>query len=76
MPEADRLSPKVCISIPTKGTNRAETTEWLLRAFVELAPGVEVQIVNDDRPLQHARNVQAQRFLASACTHLFFLDSD
>ena len=67
---------RVCISIPTKGNIRAETVEWLLRAFVELAPNVEVQIVNDPRPLQHVRNVQAQRFLASACTHLFLLDAD
>ncbi len=55
---------------------RAETVEWLLRAFVELAPNVEVQIVIESRPLQHARNVQAQRFLDSNCTHLFLLDSD
>ncbi len=55
---------------------RAETVEWLLRAFVELAPNVEVQIVIESRPLQHARNVQVQRFLASNCTHLFLLDSD
>ena len=51
--------------------------EWVLRAFVELAPDVEVQIVNDPRPLEHARNLQVHRFLASTrCTHLFLLDSD
>ena len=67
---------KVCISIPTKGSVRAETMEWTLRAFVDLAPNVEVQIVNDNVPLEGARNIQAQRFLASKCSHLFLLDAD
>ncbi len=69
-------SSRVCISIPTLGNVRAETMEWTLRAFVELAPDVEVHIVSENVPLEHARNVQAQRFLASRCTHLFLLDSD
>ncbi len=67
---------RVCISIPCKGSVRAEMIEWTLRAFVELAPDVEVHIVNENAPLEHARNVQAQRFLASECSHLFLLDSD
>ena len=67
---------KVCISIPTTGSVRAETMEWTLRAFVDLAPDVEVQIVNDNVPLEGARNIQAQRFLASKCSHLFLLDAD
>ena len=67
---------KTCISVATKGTLRAETVEWLLRAFVQLAPQVEVQIVTDPRPLEHARNLQVHRFLATDCTHLFLLDSD
>lgn len=67
---------RVCISIATKGEIRAETVEWLLRAFVQLAPNVEVQIVNDTRPLQHARCVQVDRFLASRCTDIFLLDAD
>jgi len=50
--------------------------EWTLRAFVELAPEVEVQIVNEGLPLEHVRNVQAQRFLATKCSHLFLLDAD
>ena len=50
--------------------------EWALRAFVELAPDVEVHIVSENVPLEAARNMQAQRFLASSCTHLFLLDSD
>ncbi len=70
------MTDRVCISIVTKGTLRAETVEWLLRTFVQLAPKVEVQIVNDARPLEHARNEQVHRFLASECTHLFLLDSD
>ena len=64
------------ISIPTRGTVRAETMEWTLRAFVALAPDVQVDIVSGPFPLEHARNVQAQRFLASPSTHLFLLDSD
>ena len=68
--------PRVCISIPTKGSVRAETMEWVLRTFVELAPHVEVYLVNDGAPLQHVRNVQVQRFLASKCSHLFLLDAD
>lgn len=67
---------RVCISIPTKGSVRAETMEWTLRAFVELAPNVEVHLVVDGAPLQHVRNVQTQRFLASKCSHLFLLDAD
>ena len=69
-------SPKVCISIPCKGNVRAETMDWTLRTFVQLAPDVEVQIVSENVPLEAARNVQARRFLASDCTHLFLLDSD
>ncbi len=69
-------SPRVCISIVTKGTLRAETVEWLLRAFVQLAPQVEVHIVKVPQPLEHARNLQVQRFLATECSHLFLLDAD
>ena len=67
---------RVCISIATKGTIQAQTVAWLLQSFVQLAPEVEVQIVADSMPLQHARCEQVQRFLASRCTHLFILDSD
>lgn len=70
------MTDRVCISCVTKGTLRAETVEWLLRTFVQLAPQVEVDIVTDPRPLEHARNTQVHRFLATACTHLFILDSD
>jgi len=35
-----------------------------------------VHIVSTPLPLEHARNEQVQRFLASKCTHLFLLDSD
>jgi hypothetical protein len=66
----------VTISIPTRGSIRAETMEWTLRAFVELAPDVQVDIVSENVPLEHARNLQAQRFLASPSTHLFLLDAD
>lgn len=70
-------SPKVCVSIPTRGSLRAETVEWLLRAFVQLAPDVEVQIVHTPYPIDHQRNLQVIRFLESpfAGTHLFLLDS-
>lgn len=68
--------PRVTISIPTRGSVRAETMEWTLRAFVALAPDVQVDIVSENVPLEHARNVQAQRFLVSASTHLFLLDAD
>lgn len=67
---------RVAISIPTRGDFRAETVEWLLRAYTQLAPNVEVHIVNTPYPLPHARNEQVHRFLASSCTHLFTLDSD
>ncbi len=69
-------SPSVCISIPTRGAIRGETVQWLLRAFVELAPNVEVQVCVDGRPLDHNRNRQVMRFLATRRTHLFLLDSD
>lgn len=68
--------PRVAISIPTRGDLRAETVEWLLRAYTQLAPDVEVHIVSTPLPLPHARNEQVHRFLASSCTHLFTLDSD
>jgi GT2 family glycosyltransferase len=66
----------VCISIVTKRDIYAGTARWLLRTFVDIAPNVEVHIIDDPRPLQHARCLQVQRFLASECTHLFLLDSD
>ena len=71
-----RLLLRPCISVVTKGSIRAETTQWLLRAFVQLAPQVEVDIVCDPRPLEHARNMQVHRFLKTEYTHLFLLDSD
>jgi GT2 family glycosyltransferase len=55
---------------------RAETVEWILQTYTEMAPGVEVHIVNTPLPLPHARNMQVHRFLKSSCTHLFTLDSD
>lgn len=67
---------RVCISTVTKGWIRAETADWRDRAFVQLAPNVEIQTVIDSRPLQHARCVQINRFLASSCTSIFLLDSD
>jgi hypothetical protein len=67
---------RVCISIATKQNVNAQTVLWLLRAFVQLAPEVEVQIIANSMPLQHARCEQVQRFLATRCTHLFLLDSD
>lgn len=60
----------------TKGSMRAETSAWIVRAVVQLAPNVEYDPIIDPRPLEHARNLQVHRFLASACTHLFILDSD
>jgi len=54
----------------------AATVEWLLRAFTQLAPDVEVQIVRTPNPLQHARCEQVRRFLATDCSHMFLLDSD
>lgn len=68
--------PRVCISTPTRGWIRAETADWRDRAFVQLAPHVELQTVLDTRPLQHARCVQVVWFLASSCTHIFLLDAD
>jgi len=67
---------RVCISVATKGHMHAATVEWLLRAFAQLAPDVEVHIVRNSNPLQHARCEQVRRFLASECSHMFILDSD
>ncbi len=67
---------RVCISTPTKGNVRAETSEWRLRAFVQLCPDVEIHTVITSLPLQHARNEQVRRFLETKCTHLFLLDAD
>jgi len=47
-----------------------------MQAFVQLAPNVEIIPAITSLPLEHARNEQVQRFLASKCTHLFLLDSD
>ncbi len=49
---------------------------WTVRAYTQLAPNVEVHIVQENIPLDAARNVQAERFLASKCSHLFLLDAD
>lgn len=69
-------SHRVCISTPTTGWIRAETSEWRLKAFVQLAPNVEVHAVLTPKPLEHARNEQVHRFMASNCTDLFLLDAD
>lgn len=70
------MTNRPCISVATKGSIRAETVQWILRAFIQLKPAVEIDIVNDPRPLEHARNLQVHRFLETTCTHLFILDSD
>ena len=70
------MTQRVCISLPTRQNVHAETVSWLLRAYTELAPNVEVQIVHTPHPLEYVRNEQVRRFLASDCTHLFLLDSD
>ncbi len=67
---------RVCISTPTKGYLRAETSDWRLRAFAQLVPEVEVHTIITPKPLEHARNEQVLRFFAASCTHLFLLDSD
>lgn len=48
---------------------------WAIRALIQLAPNVELDIKRCTFPLQHARNVQREAFLASRCTHMFLLDS-
>ena len=67
---------RVCISIATKQSIDAQTVLWLLQAFVQLAPEVEVSIVANSMPLQHARCEQVKHFLTTRCTHIFLLDSD
>lgn len=67
---------RVCISIVTKGWIRAEAADWRDRAFVQLYPNVELQTVISSHPLQAARCLQIDQFLASACTSIFLLDSD
>lgn len=66
---------RVRICCPNKGSIATPTVQWLMRAFVQLAPDVEADITTCMYPLQHARNVQREAFLASRCTHMFLLDS-
>ncbi len=68
------MNNRVLISVATKGTIRAETSAWIVRACAE--PTVGYDPVIDPRPLEHVRNLQVHRFLATDFTHLFFLDSD
>jgi hypothetical protein len=71
---SDRV--KVCISMITRGSMLAATSEWILQACAELFPDVEVHYVIDGHPVDHMRNLQVKRFLESDCTHLFTIDSD
>jgi len=66
---------RVRICCPNKGSIATETVQWLMRAFVQLAPNVEVDMTPCTYPLQHARNAQREAFLTSRCTHMFLLDS-
>jgi hypothetical protein len=67
---------KVCISMITRGNMRAETSEWILRAYTQLSPDVEVHYVIDGYSVDHMRNIQVKRFLESDCSLLFTIDSD
>jgi hypothetical protein len=68
---------KVCISLVTRGWMRVETALWILAAYTQLAPSVEVQYVVGFPLVDHMRNLQVKRFLEETdCSHLFILDSD
>lgn len=67
---------RVYIAVANKGSIRAETARWALRAFTELAPNVVVQMDPIRQTLQHARSVHRKLFLRTQCTHMFLLDSD
>lgn len=68
-----RSEAKVWVSIPTKGSLRAETVLWILSQ-----PDIGVDIVQTRLPLEHARNLAVSRFLNGPAewTHFYTLDSD
>jgi GT2 family glycosyltransferase len=67
---------KVCISIATTGFVRAETMNWVLMTFVQMAPAVSYLPVISRQPLAHNRNLQIRLFLKCDASHLFILDND
>ncbi len=67
---------KVCISVATHGPVRVELVEWLLREFARLRERCYIDLVYSTKGVQHARNLQVERFLATDCTHIYFVDSD
>jgi len=66
---------KVYIACPNKGSINTYTMQWALEAFVQLAPNVRLDISSCTAPLQQARCIQREAFLATLCTHMFLLDS-
>lgn len=70
------MQASVLIAVANKGTVRAETMMWALRAFSQLAPHAVVYAEPHPQTLQHVRSLHRVYFLQSQCTHMFILDSD
>lgn len=62
----------VLISLTTRKSIHARVVHWLLQQ----SNNNPIDIVDTTMPLEHARNLQVERFLQSQCDYLFIVDSD
>jgi hypothetical protein len=71
-------NPRVMIASPTPGTVKTVYMKSVIHTMIDLAEaGISTRFETiDAADLAHQRNVLASRFVASDCTHLFFVDSD
>ncbi len=72
--------PKVFVAIPNLGNIRTELVLWLLDCANNFnhhdIPINGVINLNVDRPIEVNRNIIANEFLKTDCTHLLMIDSD
>ena len=60
------------ISLTTRKSIHADVVKWLIKQSNDHG----IDIVNTPMPLEHARNLQVERFLSSPYEYLFIVDSD
>lgn len=72
--------PKVFVAVPNLGKIRTELVKWLLDCvnnFNHVTIPINGMInLNIDRPIEVNRNILANKFLETDCTHLLMIDSD
>jgi hypothetical protein len=72
--------PNVLIGLPTMSSVNVlllvSITKWLVQAIQNKDKGVSIYPTYNVSPVDNARNQIVDNFLASDCTHLWFIDSD